>query len=219
MSVMSVSVRVVLACAFVGGCALGCVSTPTMRPVGPPMGDHSVEAGVGPHAMFGRDSMAVGMTGWAAGQVHTNIDIVGHGYGTDFFAYDGSTPVGSDVLFGGGLGLRGRYMFFDSLVVGAEAFAAYDQRTGANNHEQLFLAMFGLPVAEEAFEGFWVYTDIQLGIAVPFQEDPRGPFFGIQEIPIGVVWEATPWLLLVGEGGYALPLNGGYGSVAAAFRF
>ncbi len=197
---------------------VACVTSPTLRPVGPPVGEHVLEAGIGPYAMFGKDGGGAGTAAYASGQVYPNVDVIGQGYAADFFDYRGKNPLLSDVLFGGGLGLRGRYALFDNLIVGAEFFLEYDQRTGGPIDEQLVLLVGGVPVAEEAFEGFWVYTNIRLGIALPLKPDPRGPFFGIQEIPLGVAWEIRPWLLLLGEGGVALPVQGGYGAVAVAFR-
>lgn len=195
-----------------------CVTAPVHRPIGPPIGDRTAELGIAPGAMFGEDEMGVGASGWAAWQVHPEIDIIARGFGSDVFTYDGNTPLASDVLAGGGLGLRGRYTLFPNLLVGAEAFIEYNQRTGGAVPERLVTIIGGVPVAEEAFPGFWVYTDIQLGLAIPLQKDPRGPFFGIQEIPLGVAWQVTPWFMLVAEGGFAVPVNGGYGSVGVAFR-
>lgn len=195
-----------------------CATAPVHRPIGPPMGASHVELGIAPVAMFGESEMGVGTSGWAAWQVLPNFDIVGRAFGSDLFSYAGDTPLFADVLWGGGAGVRGRYELFPHLLVGAEALLEYNQRSRGEVPERLVSIVGGLPVAEEAFPGFWVYTDIQLGLAIPLEEDPRGPFFGFQEIPLGVAWQLTPWMLVVAEGGFALPVNGGYGSVGVAFR-
>jgi len=137
----------------------------------------------------------------------------------NFFRYDGGPSKlgpGIDVLAGGSAGIRGRYRFSPTLMLGGEALVDYQARTASGEH--LIAGIVGFPVAEQAAPGLWVYTNPSIGLAIPLHDNPVAPFFGFQEIPLGVVWQPAPWLLVVGEGGFALPLNGGYGGVAVAFR-
>lgn len=194
-----------------------CASSPSLRPAAPIMGDNVVEGGIGPHVAFGRESMAVGTTAWVTGEVSEGVSVFVRGSAADFFSYQGDQAPLDDVLASGGGGLRWTGRYFDDLILGAEGLVEYEQRTGPAA-EQLVTAAFGIPVAEQATEGLWVYTNLQLGIAVPLATDNRGPFFGFQEIPLGIVWQATDWMLVVGEGGIYLPLAGGYGALAVAFR-
>lgn len=196
---------------------VGCASSPALRPPAPLMGDKVVEAGIGPHAAFGRENMAVGASAWVSGEVADGVSLFVRGSTADFFSYQGDQGPLDDVLASGGGGVRWIGRFMDNLVLGAEGLIEYEQRTGPRS-EQLVTAAFGIPVAEKAAEGLWVYTDVQLGIAVPLVQDDRGPFFGFQEIPLGLAWQPTEWMLVVGEGGLYLPLAGGYGAVAVAFR-
>lgn len=195
----------------------GCATAPSFRPAAPMMGDAVVEAGIGPHAGFGRESMAVGSTVWASGQVSEGVSFFLRGSAADFFSYQGDQAPLDDVLASGGGGIRWTARYLDHLILGAEGTLEYEQRSGPLA-EQLVIGTVGLPVAEQAMEGLWVYTDLQLGIAIPLVEDSRGPFFGYQEVPLGVAWQPLPWLLVVGEGGLFLPLAGGYGAVAVAVR-
>lgn len=181
------------------------------------MGSAVVEAGIGPHAAFGRESMAVGTSAWVSGKVGDGVSLFVRGSAADFFPYQGGQAPLGDVLASGGGGVRWTSRYLPHLVLGAEGMIEYEQRSGPNA-EQLAILTAGMPVAEEAFEGLWAYTDVQLGIAVPLIEDPRGPFFGYVEVPLGLAWQPAPWLLVVGEGGLFLPLSGGYAAVAVAFR-
>lgn len=213
------SLFVVLLVLIEGSVGSGCATAPFFRPMGPPLTDRqSMEAGIGPHVAFGREQMGVGSGAWLHAQVMPDVDLVLRGHGTDFFRYDGRGHAFDDVLAGGSIGLRGRYRYLPTLLLGGEIFLDYETRTG-EHPEQLLSAIFGIPVAEEAAPGLWVYTNITLGVAVALHPDPLIPLFGFQEIPLGVSWQATDWLVVVAEGGMSLPLNGGYGGVAAAFRF
>lgn len=178
--------------------------------------------GIGPHVMFGREEMGVGTGGWLHAEVVDDVELVLRGHGTDFFRYDGAAKgdggVLDDVFAGGSAGIRGRYRYTDTLLLGGEALVDYQVRTSTGQH---FLSgIVGLPVAEQAAPGLWVYTDITLGIAIPLHENPDVPFFGFQEIPLGIAWQPAEWMLLVAEGGFALAVEngGGYGGVAVAFR-
>lgn len=200
----------------------GCATAPFFRPQGPPLDDKSFEIGVGPHAMFGRTEMGVGGGAWMHAEAWTeDIELVARAHAADFFRYDGqrdpnddASPI--DVLYGGSAGLRGRYRFNETLMLGGEALIDFQSRTGSGEH--LIAGIVGFPVAERAAPGFWVYTNPSIGLAIPLHDNPIAPFFGFQEIPLGVAWQPMDWLLVVGEGGFSLPLNGGYGGVAVAFR-
>ena len=196
--------------------ASGCATAPFFRPMGPPLNDRVFEIGTGAHAMFGREEAGVGTGAWMHAEVVDDVELVGRGHFTEFIRYDGKDTAFDDVLTGGSLGLRGRYRYTETLLLGAEALVDYQARTGSGQH--LLAGIVGIPVAEQALPGFWVYTNISLGLAVPLHDNPDVPFFGFQEIPLGFAWQPADWILVVGEGGFALPLNGGYGGVAVAFR-
>jgi hypothetical protein len=178
------------------------------------MDDKNFEMGIGAHGMFGRDQLGIGTGAWMHAEVVDDVELVARAHATDFFAYDGTAK--NDVLTGGSVGVRGRYRYLPHLLVGGEALLDYQARTASG--EQFVTGIVGIPVAELAAPGLWVYTNISLGLAVPLRKNAIPPFFGIQEIPIGVAWQATDWLVVVGEGGFALPIEGGYGGVAVACR-
>ncbi|MBI1949317.1 MAG: hypothetical protein HYS27_26755 [Deltaproteobacteria bacterium] len=194
-----------------------CASAPGFRPAAPELGSAVVEAGVGPHVAFGRQDMAVGTSAWVTGQVSDGVSLFVRGSAADFFSYQGDQQPLDDVLASGGGGVRWTARYLPHLVLGAEGSVEYEHRTGPNA-EQIVIVTAGMPVAEEAAAGIWAYTNVQLGIAVPLVEDARGPFFGYAEVPLGLAWQPTPWLVVLGEGGLFLPLAGGYGAVAVAFR-
>ena len=208
-------------------CALSsaCATAPFFRPAAPSFDQQVVEAGIGPHAAFGATEMGLGSSAWLRAQVVPpgtikdwgGVELVARGSATDFFDYAGKSRVFTDVLAEGSAGVRGSYAFSPTLLLGAEAMGGYEQRSGPLA-ERLVLASVGMPVAEAATPDLWVYTDVTLGIAVPLDADRRGPFFGFQEVPLGIAWRALPWLVVVAEGGVSIPLNGGYAAVAAAFR-
>lgn len=160
--------------------------------------------------------MGIGTGGWVHAAVLPDIELVGRMHATDFFDYDGGNAL--DVFAGGSVGVRGRYRYKETLLLGGEALIDYQVRTSSGQH--FVSGIVGVPIAEQAAPGLWVYTNVSLGIAIPLHEKAAVPFFGFQEIPIGVAWQATPWLLVVGEGGLALSLQdtGGYGGIALALR-
>lgn len=198
--------------------ATSCATAPAHRPAAPMLGDKSVEAGVGTHLAFGREEMAVGSSAWVDGQVAKGVSVFVRGSGADFFSYQGNQPPFDDVLVSGGGGLRWTGEYLEGLTLGVEGILEYEQRTGPAAR-QLVAATFGVPAAEKAGEGFWVYTDVQLGLAVPFATaEGEPPFFGFMEVPLGLAWQPVDWLVVMGEGGLYLPLSGGYGAVAVSFR-
>ncbi len=216
---MPVSERVLRTLAVALSLAVGvaCASAPGFRPAAPAMGSAVVEAGIGPHAAFGRESMAVGTSAWVSGEVAEGIDVFVRGSGADIFPYQGAQAPFADVLASGGAGVRWTSTYLDGLVLGAEGMAEYEQRTGPSA-AQLVVLTGGMPVAERVVDGLWAYTDVQLGLAVPLYAGAPAPFFGYAEVPLGLAWQVTPWLVVVGEGGVYLPLAGGYGALAVGFR-
>ena len=148
-----------------------------MRPVGPPLLGTSVEAGVAPYGMVSQTSGGAGAMSWAAVQVVPDVDVLARGYGADLFQLDGSTAAFSDVMLGGEVGIRSRKEFFPHMIVGAEAVVGIEQRSGPLAERILSLSV-GVPVAEQAFESVWLFTDLSLGLALPLTPDPNGrPFF------------------------------------------
>jgi hypothetical protein len=187
--------------------------------VGPPIGDKNVEMGVGIHGMIGKDQGGAGTVLWTADQVAPGFDVVARGHFAGLFNINPSAKSKSpDAVFGGNLGVRYRYPFTKTLLGGAELSLDYQQQGDFNTGTRLVSGIFGIPVAEQAFEGVWVYTQLNLGVAVPLQPNPPAPFFGFFEVPIGVAWQATPWLLVLAEGGTSIPVTGGYFGLACAFR-
>jgi hypothetical protein len=186
-----------------------------------------VEAGVGAHGIFGASQMGVGGDGWLEAQLLPPgsiegwgaVQLVGRGSATPIFAY-AEPSLTSDVLVDGSLGVRADYAVLPTLHVGGEVLGGYELRTSTGSNAILLSA--GMPVAEAASPDLWVYTDPTVGLIIRVAGDACShnvPFCGYSEVPLGVVWRATPWLLLVGEGGLSLPIQyGGYAGVAASFR-
>jgi hypothetical protein len=67
-----------------------------------------------------------------------------------------------------------------------------------------------LPIAQRASDAVWVYTAPTLGLALPLYAEAPYPFFGLNEIPLGVVVNVHEYASVVAEGGYLIPINGGY---------
>ena len=78
--------------------------------------------------------------------------------------------------------------------------------------------MASFPVAEEAFDGVWVYVQPTIGAGFRFG-DVDVPFSGFTEVPIGIAWKQSENLVLVAEGGFAIPFTGGYLGLAASWRW
>lgn len=196
-----------------------CASAPFYRPVAPPfvLGEHA-EAGLGAHAAFGQEQMSAGAGAWLQARLTNDLELVVRGHGADIFGYGGPAFPMSDLLYGGSVGLRGRFKFRSTMTVGGELLVDYQERRGGNG-ERLASAILGVPIAEQAVPGLWVYTEPSFGVSVSLQDKARVPMFGFQEIPLGLVWQPAQWLLVIAEGGMSLPVNGGYGGAAMAFRF
>ncbi|MDP2341126.1 MAG: hypothetical protein Q8O67_09220 [Deltaproteobacteria bacterium] len=197
----------------------GCASAPMFRPVSPPMDDRVFEAGAGVHGVVGQDVGGVGTGAWLQGQVAPDVFLVARGHFTDLFPYRGGGGLFKDTQFGGAAGFRGVYRLSDDLHVGGEALLDYQQISSSENGTtQYFVSgIVGLPVAEMALPDVWVYVEPSLGAGYRFG-DVSEPFSGFLECPIGVAWRPAPWALLVVEGGFAIPFEGGYLGLAGAFR-
>lgn len=202
--------------ALVGGCA----NAPAYRPVGPPMGTAGFETGGGVHGVVGDTGGGVGVGAWVTGQVAKDILVVGRGHFTDIFPYNGSGGVFSDIQYGGAFGLRGVYAIKPELLLAGEATIDYlefrNSQTG--EIEQYVSGIASFPVAEQAFENVWVYVSPSIGAGFRFG-DVEQPFSGFTEIPIGVAWKAAENAVVIVEGGFAIPFNGGYLGVGGAWRW
>ena len=190
------------------------------RPVGPPMGTAGFEAGAGLHGVVGEQTGGVGVAGWMTGQVAKDIMLVGRGHFTDLIPYRGGAGVFRDIQYGGSAGFRGVYALKPDLLLAGEVLVDYmelrDSSSGIVQHFVSGVASF--PVAEQAFEGVWVYVQPTIGAGFRFG-DVDVPFGGFLELPIGVAWKATETMTLVAEGGFAIPFNGGYLGLAASWRW
>ena len=198
---------------------LGCASAPAYRPVGPPMGTAGFEAGLGVHGVVGQDVGGVGTSAWMTGQVARDIMLVARGHATELIPYQGGGGLFRDIQYGGGGGFRGVYALKPELLLAGEVTLDYleqrDSRTGTI--QQFVSGIASFPVAEEAFTDFWVYVQPSIGAGFRFG-DVEQPFSGFTEVPIGIAWKPAPWAVVVVEGGFAIPFNGGYLGVAGAFR-
>jgi hypothetical protein len=194
---------------------VACANAPAYRPVGPPLADATVEAGLGVHGIVGQDVGGGGASGWVVGRIAPDLFLVGRGHLTDGLRWDGSS---STLQWGGAGGLRGTYALRPSLLVGGEVSVDYLQLAASDGSLQQYVSgVAAFPVAEEAFPDFWVYVQPTIGAGFRFG-DVDVPFGGFTEMPIGIAWRPRPWLLLVGEGGLSLPFTGGYLGLAAALR-
>jgi hypothetical protein len=197
----------------------GCASAPAYRPVGPPLAS-TWEAGGGLHGVVGQETAGTGVAGWLTGQVAKDIMLVGRGHVSTLFPYRGGADLARDLQFGGSVGLRGVYTVKPGLLLGGEVLVDYmELRDSTSGVQQQFASLVAsVPVAEEAFENIWVYAQPTIGAGFRFG-DVDVPFGGFTEVPIGVAWQASEHLMLIVEGGLAIPFNGGYGGVAASWRW
>lgn len=201
------------------GALMGCASAPMYRPVSPPLDDKVFEAGAGVHGVVGQDIAGVGAAAWLQGQVAKDITLVARGHFTDLFPFKNGGGLFKDVQFGGAGGLRGTYRISDDLTLGGEALFDYQQLSSTAGGTQYFISgVAGFPVAEVALPNVWVYVEPQLGAGYRFGDNVEVPFAGFMECPIGVAWKPTDWAVIVAEGGFAIPFNGGYFGLSGAFR-
>jgi hypothetical protein len=185
------------------------------------MDDRVFEAGAGVHGVVGQDVVGVGTGAWLQGQVARDIFLVARGHFTDLIPYRGGAGLFKDTQFGGAAGFRGVYRMSDDLHVGGEALIDYQQiSSSVEGTTQYFVSgIVGLPVAEMALPDVWIYVEPSLGAGYRFGDGSADvPFSGFLECPIGVAWRPAPWALLVVEGGFAIPFEGGYFGIAGAFR-
>jgi hypothetical protein len=208
-----------------------CAYAPAFRPVGPPMGDRVVEAGVGVDALFGQDTGGAGTAGWVTGRVADDLFVVGRAHVSDavpWSAEGGLLGVEHARQWGGAAGIRGLYELRPGLLAGGEVTLDYTQfsstidaggnATADPTTQHFVSAIAAFPVAEEAFRDGYVYLQPAIGAGYRFG-DVDVPFGGFFEVPIGFAWRPQPWLLVLGEGGVSLPFSGGYVAAGAAFRF
>lgn len=198
----------------------GCATSPFFRPVGPPT-EHAVQAGAGGFALAGLEEAGFGGSAFGALRVVEGGHLLLGGDAGWLRALDADLDPQNRLLYGGRIG--GRYMrplLGDSLWVGAEALLDYHASTGGLTRapQHTISGVVGLPVVERLLPGVWVYTDLSLGVAIPLHDDAVAPFFGFFEAPLGVAWEALPWLVVVGEGGGATTVNGAYVAIGASVR-
>jgi hypothetical protein len=201
----------------------GCASAPQFRAVAPPMtDDQHVELGVGTHGILGPivstpQLAGGGLDGWVVVPLMPNLDITARGHGAALFALPKS-GVTNTSLWGGSAGLRGHFNITDTLLGGGEAMIDYQQQGDFNTGVRYVSGIVGAPFAEKAFDNFYVYTELLLGLAIPVYPGSKVPFFGFSEFPLGVAWKLNDSLVLQAEGGASIPFNGAYFGVAAAFR-
>lgn len=208
----------------------GCASVPQYRPVYDLAAGHdTVELGVVPMTGVAYNAVdsqlsgiAPGTNAWATFRTAHGFDLFAAGHGSVGVSLTSGAYSGAQ--YGGAAGIRYRVQqdFLPDMRFGFEAFGDYlqddftfigDGRT-TRRHISGFIR---LPVSQRAAGNVWFYTAPTVGISLPLYEDPPHPFFGIQEMPIGVVARLTDWVSVVGEGGYLIPLNGGYLSVGFIF--
>ncbi len=210
----------------------GCAYAPAFRPVGPPLLEQNLEAGVGGVAVVGQEQAGGGMAAWVTGRVARDLLLVGRGHVTEALPLaQGSTSGGlrqdQARQWGGAVGLRGLFDIRPGILAGGElaldytqfsSFAATQTAAAASSSLQHFLSLTAsLPVAEEVFPDVFVYVTPTLGAGYRLG-DVDIPFGGYVEAPIGVAWRLRPWLVVMGEGGVSLPFSGGYLALGAGFR-
>lgn len=210
---------VILTVMALGGAQLGCASAPALRPVGPPMATSAFEGGAAVHGMVGQNVAGGGTTFWAQGQVAKDIILVGRATGSTFVPY-ATGAGGGDFQLGANGGFRGIYRVSDELFIGGEFTLDYLQfQASTPRASQYFISgVASFPVAEQAFlPGLWFYVQPTLGAGYRFG-DVDTPFAGFTEVPLGVAYQWNELVVVSAEGGFAIPYNGGYLALGAAFR-
>ncbi len=201
----------------------GCASAPAYRPVGPPIGERSVEAGVGMHGVVGRDVGGVGAAGWVTGQVAKDIQVVARGHHTELIPHAGYRGFTHDSQYGGSAGVRGLYRINDTMLLGGEAAGDYLELRRSDGAVETFVSgVVSFPVAQQVVPSVWAYAQPTLGAGPRWlngQTDPEVPFGGFMELPVGLTWQVNEQLVLVAEGGFAIPFTAGYLGVAASWRW
>jgi hypothetical protein len=201
--------------------AAGCVTAPVMRPVGPPPVT-TFETGVGAEGIVTQDSAGIGGILWGNASFTDGADIILRGHAAQVFPLEGNGE--QSTIAGGSAGVRLRFPIFPGTQFGVELLGDY-LRIGPPSAVQRFAsAIVGFSAAEEALPGLWLYTNVQLGLAVPLHANPTAPFQGIVEIPFGIVWSPVDWFMLIGEFAAFAPeiqnqRAGLVGTVGAGFRF
>lgn len=165
------------------------------------------------------------MAAWALYRAQfddVELDFFASGHGTQLWRFSSQQLTGP--FAGASAGLRTRMAFLPELRFAAEASLDYleDQRRAATLRH--ISGIVRLPVAQRVIDGIWVYAAPTFGISIPLYERPELPFFGIQEMPLGISWTPHPDFSLVAEGGMwggsfsTLADVGGYGGVALMFH-
>lgn len=207
----------------------GCASVPQYRPVYDLPGGKTVEVGLVPQAGVAFDTDASALSGaapganaWATFRTTAGFDVFAAGHGSVGLSLVNGAYAGTQ--FGGGAGVRYRVHqdFLPDMRFAFEVFGDYVQDDftylGDGRTTRRFVsAVTRIPIAQRAGGNIWVYTAPTLGITVPLYAEADHPFFGIQEMPIGVVAGLTDWVSVVVEGGYHVYLTGGYVGVGAIF--
>lgn len=207
----------------------GCASVPQYRPIYDLPGGKTLEVGVVPQVGVGFDAAESALSGavpganaWVAYRTPAGFDLFAAGHGGVGFSLTNGAYGGAQ--FGGSAGVRYRVHqdFLPDMRFAFEVMGDYLQEDfrfvgdGATTRRHLS-AIARIPIAQRATGNIWVYTAPTMGISLPLYEDPPHPFFGINEMPIGVVAGITDWLSIVVEGGYLIQLNGGYLGAGAIF--
>jgi hypothetical protein len=184
----------------------------------------AVDVGVGLHGMGAADQAGGGAAGWVQVQVMPNVQAFGRGHGTLMQPFSGAHSVGSNHQWGAGVGVRGTYPVFNTLLLGGELSIDYlaqkrsiQDGNNVDTTAHFVSAAFGFPVSEEALPGLSFFVTPTIGAGFRFG-DVDVPFAGFMEAPVGVSWALRDNMVLVAEGGFAIPYRGGYGGVALSFR-
>lgn len=202
----------------------GCASTPSYRPPVDLPNDGQFEGGVAVETGANLTAAAPGTVAWALFRTKPGFDVFAAGRANPAVNFDGTY---AGVLFGGSAGVRYRLTqnFFEDMRVAVEAYGDFLQfdysfRAPASGPptQRFITGVVRLPVAQRASEGLWVYTAPTVGISIPLHDNPVAPFFGINEMPIGIVWSPLDYMSVVVEGGVQITLGGGYLGAALMFH-
>jgi len=202
----------------------GCASTPSYRPPIDLPNNGTFEGGVALETGANLTAAAPGAVAWALFRTEPGFDVFAAGRANPAITYDGQY---AGVLVGGSAGVRYRLTqhFFEDMRFAAEAYGDFLQfdysfRAPAVGPplQRFITGVVRLPVAQRATENLWVYTAPTVGISIPLHDNPAAPFFGINEMPLGIVWTPLDYMSVVVEGGMQITLGGGYGGVAVMFH-
>src|SRR5690349_5292776 len=96
------SARILATCAqrallAVALASMGCATAPVHRPIGPPIGAHALEAGVGGHGIISQDHIGGGGSTWGLYQFIDRADVLVRAHAAELVALTDTNKAGLPV--------------------------------------------------------------------------------------------------------------------------